>query len=155
MKTPLALLTLAAILCYPLISPDAAEPAHRRATLPHEATIKLTGKDLKLQANAHGEFPRQSLAPEQRVEIRLQLPLAERLEPLTITAMDGGRVLTTGPDGERAAKPGARHSPDASRRLDFTFIADKHPGIYRVLVKKGREQRTLEFWVGPPLPIRR
>ena len=59
---------------------------------------------------------------------------------VVVQAEDGG-VL----EGSRTALP---FKLDADRRLRFAFKSTREGGIYRVTLRRGFEERRLEFWGG-------
>ena len=44
---------------------------------------------------------------------------------------------------------------DASHNARFTFQVSDFPGLYRVEVRKGHDEKTVQLWVGRPPAIAR
>ena len=113
---------------------------------PAAATVTLDGVSKQLEPNAIGCFPRMLIATEGRASVLVSYPNATPGDPLVIQCEDGG-TLDNGLIVKRA-------EVDAGGRVSFQFSAGVPEGIYRVLLRKGLDEKHLEFWAGPELALK-
>lgn len=113
---------------------------------PAAATVTRNGVSEQLEPNAIGCFPRMLIATEGHASVLVSYPNAMPGDPLVIQCEDGG-TLDNGLIVKRAEL-------DAAGRVSFQFSAGVPEGIYRVLLRKGLDEKHLEFWAGPELPLK-
>lgn len=116
-------------------------PAIEAAT----ARIRYAGQDVTLASDGHGRFPRFYIAPNAEVPVEVTLPEAQPDDAVAVQVMDGGRF-----ENERPSQVGRL---DEQRRLAFRFRANEDRGIYRVVLSRGGQSQTLQFWAGEPMPL--
>jgi hypothetical protein len=114
------------------------EPASARAT--------VAGRSFALKPNQSGEFQRVYVGRNSKVFVEVTYPSAGPGAPVFAEVMDGGRFA----NGSSAMRLAA----DARGRVGFDFQTDAEPGTYRVLLRLGEDQKTVDIWVGPPLAVR-
>lgn len=167
MKTPLLLLTLAALplwageLRIPVDrqSRPVAEAVARSNAMPHpgkeriEAAITLGKRTHSLGTGRQGIYPQLDMGPTMRARIELHFPEAKPGDQVAIGVMDGGRIMLQ--DADRRVSPArtATQTVGADNKVRFIFETGTGDGIYRVMARRGRESRFLEFWVGPKLEL--
>ena len=113
---------------------------------PAAATVTLNGMSRQLEPNAIGCFPRMLIATEEHASVLVSYPNATPGDPLVIQCEDGG-TLDNGLIVKRAEL-------DAAGRISFQFSAGVPEGIYRILLRKGLDEKHLEFWAGPELALK-
>jgi hypothetical protein len=64
-------------------------------------------------------------------------------EAVTLTALEGGTFGN--------GKTTQDLTLDSFKKASFSFAAGSGRGLYRVLVRKGIDYKSLEFWVGEPM----
>lgn len=109
------------------------------------ASVTVGQKTVQLTPNQVGNFQRTYIQPKATVPVQVAFPLGEPGQTVVLEAKDGGTF-----DGEDLAKV---VKLDDQRRLAFAFHADSQPGIYRVSMRRGSEEKVLNFWVGNPPPV--
>ncbi len=98
------------------------------------------GGNDKLVPNALGLFPRINIDLEERVDVSLVYSDAQPGDLVVVQSEDGG-VLN---DNHTVIQ-----SPlDDERRLRFAFKSSREGGIYRITLRRGFEEKRLEFWGG-------
>ena len=107
---------------------------------PLSAEITTSGGVIRSAPDALGRFPRVNIDPEEEVRVSVAYAEAQPGDLVVVQAEDGG-VL----EGSRTALP---FKLDADRRLRFAFKSTREGGIYRVTLRRGFEERRLEFWGG-------
>jgi hypothetical protein len=132
----------------PLVTGTAARP--RQATPPADAPVTaqvMVGeKRYVVQADGEGVFvPRVPTAIGARPAVRVAFPDGEPGEPVVVQVEDGG-VLENN-------EPTKLAHLDERRQMEFALQMTRNPGLFRVVLRKGAETRTLQFWAGPPLPV--
>jgi hypothetical protein len=110
-----------------------------------EATVSAGGKNYVLQPNQIGNFQRVYVEPGAIVPVKVTYPEGEAGEKLIIQAEDGGRL--------DSGKPVNVDELDQNKSLTFKFLLTNQIGVHRVTLRKGADVKTLDFWVGPPLPV--
>jgi hypothetical protein len=113
---------------------------------PAAATVTLNGVSVQLEPNAIGCFPRMLIATKGHASVLVSYPNATPGDPLVIQCEDGGTL-----DNGIILK---RMELDAAGRVSFQFSAGVPEGIYRVLLRKGLDEKHLEFWAGPELALK-
>ena len=114
---------------------------------PALATVIVKGKEFALNPNEIGYFPRILLGVNETVKIVVSYPEGTPEDPIVIQAEDGGHLN----QGEIVAQG----KLDASRQIGFDFKTAQSDGIYRVTVRKGFDEKRLDFWVGPEMQSRK
>lgn len=170
MKTPLLLLTLATV---PLWGAEIRIPVDRQSrpvteavarsnAMPHPgkerivAAVTLGRRTHSLGTGRQGLYPQLDMGPQMRARIELHFPEARPGDKVSLSIMDGGRILLQDADRRAHPAPGNVFALDADGKVRFLFETGTGNGIYRVMARRGREVRHLEFWVGPkPEPNRR
>jgi hypothetical protein len=66
-------------------------------------------------------------------------------DAVTVQVEDGGQL-----DTKTQAKIA---KVDGKGRINFKYRVTGERGAFRVVVRKGAEVKTFEFWVGPPLEV--
>jgi len=130
------------------LAADVAAPGGQNPARPPEMVqgkITLAGKPHLYTPNAVGSFPRIQVSPNQNLPAELFFSAGKPGETILVTAVDGGLV-----DGRPSA---LRTQLDVANKVAFKFTAGEAPGIYRVTVRRGREVKALEFWVGETPPV--
>jgi hypothetical protein len=74
-------------------------------------------------------------------------PESEAGDLITIQSEDGGGI-----DGKQIVK---QFHLDEARHLSFTFTSTMEGGVYRITLRKGFDEKRLEFWGGPVPEIQR
>jgi hypothetical protein len=113
---------------------------------PAAATVTLDGVSKQLEPNVLGCFPRMLIATEGRASVLVSYPNATPGAPLVIQCEDGGTL-----DNGLIVK---RSEVDTAGRVSFQFSAGVPEGIYRILIRKGLDEKHLEFWAGPELALK-
>lgn len=121
-------------------SPEDSGLRGRPVEGPLSAEITTSGGVIRSAPDALGRFPRVNIAPEEEVRVSVAYAEAQPGDLVVVQAEDGG-VL----EGSRTALP---LKLDADRRLRFAFKSTREGGIYRVTLRRGFEERRLEFWGG-------
>ena len=119
---------------------DDLSPEGASAEGPIAAEIKAGGGVIRSAPNALGLFPRVNIALEEKVEVSVVYAEAQPGDMVVVQAEDGG-VL----DQNRTA---LQLKLDGERRLRFAFKSTAEGGIYRVTLRRGFEEKRLEFWGG-------
>jgi hypothetical protein len=154
MKT-LLLTLIAAFACAGVaLAQDApASPHHReRATI--QVTVKtrlsalapITTKRVTLPQDVHGRTQRHHIQPRAKVPLTVTYPDARPGDEVIIQALDGGTLA----NGQMAM----RLTLDGQCGCEFTFEALAGQGVQRILVRKGRDEKLIDLWVGNRLPVR-
>lgn len=114
-----------------------------------DAKVTLGKRDYALRASPTGAFPDLDIGPTMRARIELHFPEAKPGDRVAISVLDGGRIMLQ--DADRRVHPatGLTHSVGADNKVRFIFETGTGSGVYRVMARRGREVRHLEFWVGP------
>jgi len=113
---------------------------------PAIANVKVGKNNLQLIPNEAGMFPRVLVPANGKVQISVAYPEGTPEDPLVIQAEDGG-VL----NGKAVIQQGKL---DADRNLSFEFQTNEERGVYRVSLRKGMDQKWLDFWVGEELQLK-
>ena len=109
------------------------------------ATVRVDGRAFELLPNQLGVFPRVYVAPSARVEVVVRYPNAPDSQVVTARMMDGGSL--GGPMTRRL-------SIGAERSIAFPATVSDQAGTHRIALTVGSDLKTLDLWVGPPLPAR-
>jgi len=107
---------------------------------PAKATVIVDGTSVQLEPNEIGSFPRRLIAALTTAAITVVYPNGNAADPLVIQCEDGG-VLDNGMVVKRAEL-------DASKAVSFQFKSGVPEGVYRITLRKGTDEKHLEFWVG-------
>lgn len=116
--------------------------------VPGTAALTVGGKSFTPQ-NFAGHFERVAISPGESIPVRVAWPEGEgaRLgsgNDLLVHAIHGGRI-----DGGTNSK---RVALKANGTAEFTFTANREPGLYSVLLRRGRHEEVLEVWVPTARP---
>ena len=116
------------------------------------ATVETGSKTHHLQSNDDDRFGRVYLQPQEIVKVEIQYSEGQEGERTVLSVEDGGFLNNTvgATDGDKRVL-GMALSSDG--KLSFQFTAGSDRGLYRVTLKKGLDTKTLDFWVGEPLPV--
>lgn len=114
-----------------------------------DAKVTLGKRDYALRAGSTGAFPDLDIGPTMRARIELHFPEARSGDKVSLSIMDGGRILLQDADRRMHPAPGNVFALDADGKVRFLFETGTGNGVYRVMARRGRETRHLEFWVGP------
>ena len=110
------------------------------------AHVSVGNQQFSVQATPDAVFvPRVNTAVGARPVVRVKFRDGEPGEPVVVQVEDGGALEN------HALTQLARL--DEQRQIQFAFQMTQNPGLFRVVVRKGGEAQTLEFWAGPPLPV--
>jgi hypothetical protein len=105
------------------------------------SAVKVEGTNRPLIFNPQGSAQRIYLGPKQTVQIALSYPKSMPGDLLSVQTEDGGHL--------NAKQTVAQIALNDSRQLNFSFSTAQDPGIYRVTIRNGFEEKHLNFWVGP------
>ncbi len=126
---------------YPL-----GRPAYAGEPVSAYVRVGSLGKDLALNVNQGGEFPRVPVAPGETVEIRLAFSRSAPGTRVALNAEDGGSLRVGRESGRSLA--GAL---DGQRQLGLSYRVTTTSGAHRVTLRTpDGETKTLEFWSGDP-----
>lgn len=106
--------------------------------------MKMNNKDYQLFSNTNGHFL--SLAdvrPFTIIPIEVSYPQGIPGEKIVISAEDGGTL-----DNKRAVMVG---SLDDQKRCVFNFQVTDQKGIFEVALRKGKDRKVIQLWVGDDL----
>ena len=104
------------------------------------ATLSFPGEKSLKTKSRKGRFPLAGIRPNESVEIQLQFAADWADTPITVQALDGGKVLAKAKDAIIAA----------DGTTSFRFQAGAQPGLYRIQVITADSISTLKFWVADP-----
>jgi hypothetical protein len=107
--------------------------------------VQIEGNPVALEPNVLGNYPRTYVAANAHLPIEIAYPDAEPGEVVGLEVEDGGKL-----DNQ---KIGQAVKIGEDRQLRFGFQVNDEVGIYRVVLRRGGDQKMLEFWVGPENPI--
>jgi hypothetical protein len=111
------------------------------------AKVQRVGKQYELTPNQVGGFQRIYVQPSEQIPVQVAYPEGNPGETVTIEAEDSGRVV-----GTKGWVSLGRL--DEQRALSFVFQVSDNLGTHRVLLRRGRDVKVLDFWVGNELPLR-
>lgn len=111
------------------------------------AMVQRVGKQYELTPNQVGAFQRIYVKPSEQIPVQVAYPEGKPGETVTIEAEDSGRVV--GAKGWVSLE-----QLDEQSALSFVFQVSENLGTHRVLLRKGRDVKVLDFWVGNELPLR-
>lgn len=167
MKTTLLLLALAAL---PLWGAEIRIPVDRQSRPVEEgiarsnaarhngkerveAAVTLGKRTHALGTGRQGVYQQLDMGPQMRARVELHFPEAKPGDQVAISVLDGGRIMLQ--DADRRVHPasGLTHVVGTDNKVRFIFETGTGNGIYRVMARRGRETRHLEFWVGPKLEL--
>lgn len=129
--------------------PSIAQEQAQRVVEGERPTCKVTvnNKDFHPQLNQVGCFDRISNIPEDKpVNIEISYPKGKEGDKIVVSLDDGG-TLDNGRQVEVVYL-------DQDKKFSFTFKAiPNDPGIYRITLLKGNDEKTIRLWVGPEIPL--
>lgn len=125
---------------------DRPTPGMAQFGEPASAQVTVAGRNFALAPNQSGEFQRVYVPRNSTVAVDVTYPAIGAGAPVFAEVLDGGRFI----DGSSAMRLAA----DSRGRVGFNFQTDAEPGTYRVLLRVGEDQKTIDIWVGPPLAVR-
>jgi len=108
-----------------------------RISIPHHS---LVGESQK-------RFHRLQVNPSERLQVQVYGPEIPTGATAVVVALDGGQLE------EAKGEQFFQITVGADKKLPFTFVASQSPGLHRVLVHFGNQERLFKFWVGPELPV--
>ena len=114
---------------------------------PAMARVVAGGSPRTFSPDALGLFPRVNIGLAETVEVSVTYPQGVSRDPVTIQSEDGGTL-----NGRDTV---AQSRLNDGREVRFAFTGTREGGIYRVTLRKGFDEKRLEFWGGPEpaLPI--
>ena len=107
---------------------------------PVTVTIQLDGLPRQIHGDTNGVFPPVGVRAHQRVHVRVSYPEGLPGEVVQIQTQDGGTL-------EKDLSARVVHL-DAERVIAFWFESSGNEGTHRVTVRRGFDEKTLDFWVG-------
>jgi hypothetical protein len=107
---------------------------------PVSVMIRLDGLPRQIYGDTNGVFPPVTVRAHQRVHVRVSYPEGIPGEVVQIQTQDGGTL-----DKDQSAR--VVHL-DAERIVAFWFESSGNEGTHRVTVRRGFDEKTLDFWVG-------
>ena len=113
---------------------------------PAVATVSLKGVQTSFEPNSMGSFPRLNIEANEKASVTVSYPKGKAEEFLSIQCEDGGSL-----DNKTVIQQGKL---DGTRAISFQFKAGIQEGIYRVTLRKGFDEKQLDFWVGPEVPLK-
>ena len=136
-----------------------AEAVARSNAMPHtgkeriEATVTLGKRAHALGTGKQGVYQQLDMGPTMRARIELNFPEAKPGDKVAINVVDGGRIMLQDADRRISPAKESTHIVGADRKVRFIFETGTGDGIFRVMARRGRETRHLEFWVGPKIEL--
>jgi hypothetical protein len=110
------------------------------------ARVTVGDRQYALRSDPEGLFgPRVYTDIGARAAVAVTFPDGEPGEPVVVQVEDGGAL-----ENSELTKLAQL---DERRQVGFEFQMTKNPGLFRVVLRKGAERKTVEFWAGPPLPV--
>lgn len=107
---------------------------------PVTVTIQLEGLPRQIHGDNHGVFPPITVRAHQRVHVRVSYPEGNSGEVVQIQTQDGGTLEN---DLSSRVLP-----LDERRSIAFWFESSGNEGTHRVTIRRGFDEKTLDFWVG-------
>jgi hypothetical protein len=104
------------------------------------ARITRSKQALTFNPNQVGNFPTIDVRPQTPIQVEVVYTDGAAGAAVTLTALDGG-TLGNGKSTQDVTL-------DSLKTASFSFSTGSGRGLYRVLVGKGTDNKTLEFWVG-------
>jgi hypothetical protein len=92
-------------------------------------------------------FHRLRVNPAERLQVQVFGPEIPVGATAIVTALDGGQL--EGAQGKQFFE----FAIAADKKVPFTFTAGQTPGLHRVVIRFGNQERLFKFWVGPELPV--
>ncbi len=112
-----------------------------------QASVRVGDTEYELTPNQLKMFPRiAGIQPGQKLPVSISYPKGVEGEPVVVEAQDGGLFEND--------KKVQIDRLDHAKNLAFAFTAGHQAGVYRVVLRKGADQKMLDFWVGPEAPLR-
>lgn len=105
--------------------------------------VKVNGKEIVLKPNECGMFPRIPVSANEKIRVSVAYTEGTPEDPLVIQAEDGGKI-----NGKSVVFPSKL---DQNGVISFEFQTMKQEGSYRVTLRKGVDEKRLDFWVGKEL----
>jgi hypothetical protein len=87
-----------------------------------------------------GVFPRITISKGESVNLAVDYPEGTEGDLVVIQAEDGGAIEDAGPV--------SRGVLDSNRQLRFKFTSTEEGGIYRITLRRGFDEKHLQFWGG-------
>ena len=107
---------------------------------PVSVTLQIDGLPREIKGDANGVFPPVTVRAHQRVHVRVSYPEGLPGEIVQVQTQDGG---TLDKDASAQVMP-----LNAERVVAFWFESSGNEGTHRVTVRRGFDEKTLDFWVG-------
>ena len=107
---------------------------------PVSITIQLGGLPRQIYGDTNGVFPPVTVRAHQRVHVKVSYPEGTPGEVVQIQTQDGGTL-----DNELSS---CVLPLDVQRNVAFWFESSGNEGTHRVTVRRGFDEKTLDFWVG-------
>jgi len=99
------------------------------------------GSPRTFSPNALGLFPRVPIGLEETVQVAVDYPEGAPGDPVTVQSEDGGSLEEN--------QTVIQSRLDDNRQVRFAFTSTQEGGIYHVTLRKGFDEKHLEFWGGP------
>jgi len=112
-------------------------PPKTESTAPRSKITTSTGSHSGIP-DEFGFFPRINIARGERVNVSVSYPEAQPGDLVIVQADDGGDINNDTPVG--------RFLIDQDRNVNFSFGSTEEGGIYRVTLRRGYEEKRLQFF---------
>jgi hypothetical protein len=110
------------------------------------AKVTVENEEYRVTPNQVGNFQRIHVSANQLVTVDVNYVRGHDGETVSIAVLDGGKLDN--------GKPTKREVLGPDKKFTFQYQATGQRGIHRVMLTKGADQKTLDFWVGEPPPSR-
>lgn len=107
---------------------------------PVSITMQLGRLPRQIYGDTNGVFPPVTVGAHQRVHVKVSYPEGIPGEVVQIQTQDGGTL-----DNELSS---CVLPLDVQRNVAFWFESSGNEGTHRVTVRRGFDEKTLDFWVG-------
>ncbi len=123
----------------------------RRAQAPSESagtarTRSTPNKYVQVEPNQAGFFDRVSnIRPGAVIPITVLYPQGRKGEKVVVLVQDGGSL--------EKEKKVEELTLDSRREISFRFRATSSPGLFRIMLRKGNDEKVINLWVGEEPPV--
>jgi len=115
------------------VVPRAADGGERA-----NALVRVGTRESSFEANALGLFPRVPIGLDETVCVAVSYPDGQPGDLVVVQSEDGGRL-----DNGQIVM---RTTLNDARQVQFSFTSTMEGGLYRVCLRKGFNEKRLEFW---------
>ncbi|HEY5813417.1 MAG TPA: hypothetical protein VIT23_12295 [Terrimicrobiaceae bacterium] len=105
------------------------------------ATLTIGDKNVTVEPNQVGGFPRQLVQQGQKVTVQMSYPDGSPGDLVVAGVLDGGQF-------ENRQRAISLHL-DGKGRVSFDYTVSQELGVFRVSVRKGGDVKMVELWAGP------